>query len=81
MTPEKMEKVVGAYRRAFNTPEGELVLQELAVFCGLAPDPDMRDIQNQLSHFAGSELSHAECAYRNGMQDLYRHIEALATEE
>ena len=81
MNPDKMNNIVGAYRRALNTPEGEVVLEDLGVFCGLIPDPEQRDQENKLSHFAGSEMTHAECAYRNGMQDMFKHIEALATEE
>ena len=29
----------------------------------------------------GSQLTHSECAYRNGMQDLFRYIEAMASED
>jgi uncharacterized protein YgfB (UPF0149 family) len=52
----------------FKTPEGSEVLDDLRDFCNI-------DAQ------AGSDLSHADCAYRNGMQDLYRYVEAIISDD
>lgn len=30
---------------------------------------------------AGADLTHADCAYRNGMQDLYRYVEAIISDD
>lgn len=79
MDKEKFEKLQGAYRRALNTAEGEAVLKDLAIFCGLSPDPEGLK-RNEMTHWAGQNLSHAECAYRNGMQDLFRYIESYVAE-
>lgn len=74
-----VDKILGAYQYVFNSPEGRLVLNDLAKFTGMAPDPLFNT--GRESHRAGPDLTHAECAYRNGQQDLYKYIEAIATEE
>jgi|TARA_R100000482_G_scaffold9350_1_gene2794 hypothetical protein len=60
-------QLVSSYKRVFKTPEGGEVLD------------DLRDF-SQMDDQAGSTLTHSECAYRNGMQDMYRYIEALISE-
>ena len=67
LSPEAMHKLIGAYRRCLLTPEGETVLQDLRSFA-------------QIDEQAGSELTHAECAYRNGLQDFYRYVDGLLAE-
>jgi hypothetical protein len=50
------------------SPEGQTVLE------------DLRRL-SAIDEQAGSELSHTECAYRNAMQDVYRYIEAMISED
>jgi|TARA_R100000482_G_scaffold40948_1_gene14189 hypothetical protein len=64
----ELANLISAYKRVFKTPEGSEVLDDLRDFCNI-------DVQ------AGSELSHADCAYRNGTQDMYRYIEAIISED
>lgn len=63
-----LEKLVNSYRRVFNSAEGEVVLEDLR---------RLSSIDEQ----AGSELTHSECTYRNAMQDVYRYIEAIISED
>lgn len=63
-----LEKLVNSYRRVFNSPEGETVLEDLR---------RLSSIDEQ----AGSELTHSQCTYRNAMQDMYRYIEAIISED
>ena len=58
------EKLVGAYKRALLTAEGEIIMK------------DLRDF-SMIDQQAGSELSHSECSYRNALQDFYRYIVGL----
>ena len=58
--------LVKTYETVLYTDNGEKVLKDLRDFCGI-------DKQ------AGSQLSHAECAYKNGMQDMFRYIEAMVS--
>ena len=58
--------LVKTYETVLYTDNGEKVLKDLRDFCGI-------DEQ------AGSQLSHAECAYKNGMQEMYRYIEAMVS--
>lgn len=76
MKKDDAEKLMGAYRRALHTPEGQLILDDLAKFCGLIPENG-----KGATHMAGAELSHAECAYRNGQQDLWKYIDGMASEQ
>jgi hypothetical protein len=57
-------KLIGAYRRALLTPEGETILA------------DLRDF-SKMDEPWGCALSHEEFAYRAGLQDIYKYIEAL----
>lgn len=63
-----LKELVETYKRALNTAEGDIIISDLENFA-------LMDEQ------VGSQLSHAECAYRNGMQDLVRYIKALITEK
>mgnify|MGYP003119231353 CR=1 FL=1 len=63
-----LEKLVNSYRRVFNSAEGEVVLEDLR---------RLSSIDEQ----AGSELTHSQCTYRNAMQDVYRYIEAIISED
>jgi hypothetical protein len=63
-----INNLIGSYRSVFKSSDGEKVLE------------DLRDFSN-LDAQAGSELSHAECAYRNGMQDMFRYIEAVISDD
>lgn len=65
---QEILNLIGAYKRALNTAEGEIVVNDLRSFCAI-------DEQ------ANSNLTHAECAYRNGMQDMYRYIEAMLSDD
>ena len=67
MDREQAERLVAACRRALLTPDGEVIMSDLRDFA-------MMDKQ------AGSQLSHAECAYRNGLQDFYRYLDALISD-
>lgn len=65
---KELEKLVSSYRRAFNSPEGQVILEDLR---------RLSSIDEQ----AGSDLTHSQCTYRNAMQDMYRYIEALISED
>ena len=68
MDEDVMHKLIGAYRRALLTAEGQIILEDLRSFCGM-------DEQ------VGCELTHAECAYRNGAQDIFRYIDGLVADD
>jgi hypothetical protein len=57
-------KLIGAYRRALLTPEGQTILEDLRGF-------------SKTDEPWGCALSHEEFAYRAGLQDVYKYIEAL----
>ena len=80
MNQAKWEQLHGAYKYVLNSREGQVVLKDLAEFVGIIPDPEKMK-EGRLSHLAGSEMSHAECAYRNGAQDLYKYIESYVSED
>lgn len=81
MNINRAAKIVGAYRYAFGSAEGEVALKDMAVYCGIAPDPD-GDKQNASSFYhAGDLLTERERAYRDGMQDFYKYILTLASAE
>ena len=61
------EKIVGAYRRALLTPEGETILSDLRSF-------------SKMDEPWGCALSHEEFAYRAGLQDVYKMIEAMVSD-
>lgn len=65
---KELEKLVSSYRRVFNSPEGQVILEDLR---------RLSSIDEQ----AGSELTHSQCTYRNAMQDMYRYIEAVISED
>lgn len=67
MNEKEMVKLVSAFKAIFKTTNGEEVLADLRKLC-------------QIDEQAGSNISHPECAYRNGMQDMYRYIEAMLSE-
>lgn len=68
MEENELQKLISAYRRALLSPEGQTVLE------------DLRRL-SAIDEQAGSDLSHTECAYRNAMQDMYRYIEAMISED
>tara|TARA_X000001382_G_scaffold22695_1_gene13800 strand:+ start:11830 stop:12030 length:201 start_codon:yes stop_codon:yes gene_type:complete len=61
-------KLVETYKAVLNTNNGNEVLQDLRNLCGI-------------NEQAGSQLSHSECAYKNGMQDMFRYIEAMVSKD
>ena len=65
---KELEKLVSSYRRVFHSVEGQVVLEDLR---------RLSSIDEQ----AGSDLTHSQCTYRNAMQDMYRYIEALISED
>lgn len=65
-----------AYRRALNTPEGRMILEDISVFVGMTPVTP-----RSTGHMAGVDLSHAACSYRNGQQDLFKYIDGMASEK
>ena len=68
MSSNEMIQLVGSYKRALNTPEGEVVLDDLRKFA-------------KIDEPAGSDLSLQECSYRNGIQDLFKYIDALRSDD
>ena len=68
LSPDEQHKLVGAFRRALLTAEGEIILKHLRWWVEI-------DVQ------AGAELTHSECAYRNGAQDLFRYIDGLVADD
>ena len=65
---KELQKLVSSYRRVFNSPEGQVILEDLR---------RLSSIDEQ----AGSDLTHSQCTYRNAMQDMYRYIEAVISED
>ena len=62
------EQLIGKYQRVFHSSEGADVLNDLRDFSGInAP--------------YGCAVSHEEFAYKAGMQDMMKYIEALTTAE
>lgn len=62
------EQLIGKYQRVFNSSEGMDVLNDLREFSGIdAP--------------FGSAVTHEEFAYKAGMQDMMKYIEALTSTE
>lgn len=61
------QKLVGAYRRALLTPEGEHILNDLRSFA-------------RMDEQWGCALTHEEFAYRAGLQDAYKYIEAMTSD-
>jgi hypothetical protein len=60
------EKLISAYQRVFNSSEGMDVLNDLREFSGIdAP--------------FGCAVTHEEFAYKAGMQDMMKYIEALTS--
>jgi len=76
---EKWDKLMGAYKYVFNSPEGQVVLKDLSEFSGMTPDPEGLK-EARMTHMAGADLTHAQCAYRNGMQDLFRYVESYVAD-
>lgn len=68
MGEKEILNLVGSYRSVFHNSDGEKVIADLRDFCAI-------DKQ------AGSALSHSEAAYRNGMQDMFRYIEAVCSND
>ena len=68
MNSDELNILIGSYKRVFNTEDGLRVLEDIDAFA-------------LIDEQVGSQLTHAECAYRNGMQDLIRYIKALISEE
>jgi len=68
MNQDHALKLIGAYRRTMLSPDGGTVIDDLRAF-------------SHLDEQAGSDLSLSECAYRNGMQDFYRYIEAMISDD
>lgn len=67
MSNSEIIELVGSYKSIFKTSNGKEVLSDLRKFSGI-------DEQS------GSELTLAQCAYRNALQDFYRYIEAMVSE-
>jgi|TARA_R100001079_G_C4416492_1_gene137847 hypothetical protein len=61
-------QLIGAYKRIFLVPEGKEVLD------------DLRRL-SAIDEQAGSDLTTNEMVYRNAMQDMYRYIEAMISED
>ena len=60
-------KLVAAFRRAFLTPEGEVIINDLRSMA-MMDEP------------WGCALSHEEFAYRAGLQDVSKYIEAMISD-
>ena len=61
------KKLVGAYARAFNSPEGRAVLDDLALVLGV------KDFSQEVE-------SSNELWYKSGQRDAYNYIETMITE-
>jgi len=69
------EKLVAAYQYVFNSPEGQIVLQDLGVLCREISDPSL----GQDTTILPMNLAHEECAYINGQRSVYRQIVGLSS--
>ena len=78
MDVKEADRLIGAYRYVFNSPEGQKVLEDLMIWSGMIPDPEKVKVM-KLTHFAGDDLTHSQCAYRNGTQDVVKYIEAMSS--
>ena len=68
MERNEAEKLIAAYRMLFLTNEGSKVLEDLKRL-------------SAIDEQAGSDLTTNEMVYRNAMQDMYRYIEAMISED
>ena len=64
---DPMDKVIGAAKRCFNTPEGEILLKHLIT-------------EYTLDEPSGCGTSD-EMAYRNGTQDVVKYILSLTNDK
>ena len=60
--------LVSCYKRCLNNEEGDVVLDDLRKF-------------SMIDEQAGSSLSLEEMVYRNALQDIYRYITAMISED
>ncbi len=60
--------LVACYKRCLNSQEGDVVLDDLRKF-------------SMIDEQAGSSLSLEEMVYRNALQDIYRYITAMISED
>jgi|TARA_R100000482_G_C5128001_1_gene149956 hypothetical protein len=67
MERKDAENLVACYRRCLLSPEGKEVLDDLRRF-------------SMIDEQAGSSLTLQEMVYRNALQDIYRYIDAMISE-
>ena len=67
LTEVQLKELIGCYQRALNTTEGMKILADLRSYA-------------RMDESWGCALSHEEFAYRAGLQDMFKYIEALSTE-
>jgi len=75
MDMENAAKLVGYYRYVFGSAEGQEVLKDLGIRCGVTAGDAGLD---GLSYQAGPDMTPETRAYRDGQQDFYKAIELLA---
>tara|TARA_R110002020_G_scaffold52689_2_gene147820 strand:+ start:743 stop:952 length:210 start_codon:yes stop_codon:yes gene_type:complete len=64
---KEAQKLVACYRRCLLNTEGEEIIKDLRKF-------------SMIDEQAGSGLSLEEMVYRNALQDIYRYIDAMISE-
>ena len=81
MDINQASKIVGAYRYVFGSSEGETILKDIAMHCGMISDPEAEKQNRTLFFHAGDEMTESQRAYRDGAQDFYKYILTMATAE
>ena len=74
MNVDEAAKLVGYYQYVFNSAEGELVMEDIGVRCGVLAGNSAEDP----AYFAGPSMTAEQRAYRDGQQDAFKAIEAMA---
>ena len=67
MDNKEAQNLVACYRKCLSSIEGEEVLKDLRKF-------------SMIDEQAGSSLTLEEMVYRNALQDIYRYIDAMISE-
>ena len=68
MANKENQDLVSCYRRCLLNPEGDKIIEDIRKF-------------SMIDEQAGSGLTLEEMVYRNALQDLYRYIEAMISED
>ena len=78
MNVDDAAKMVGYYRYVFGSMEGQKVLEDMGIRCGVNAG---HSADGEVSYFAGPTTPPLTRAYRDGQQDFYKSVEVMATQQ